>query len=102
MAEATQLNPGIRALIWIPVYAAVILGLLVWTSYKLMAQIFKWMTLGAVCNPQGLERLAQQGWVSTKAPSLCAARCQESGASANSATGSSNLCCAMSWQLGKI
>jgi Mn2+/Fe2+ NRAMP family transporter len=48
MAEATQLITGIRALIWIPVYAPVILGLLVWTSYKLMAQIFKWMTLGAV------------------------------------------------------
>jgi Mn2+/Fe2+ NRAMP family transporter len=45
MAEATQLITGIRALIWIPVYACVIIGLLVWISYKLMAQIFKWMTL---------------------------------------------------------
>src|ERR1035437_2424419 len=45
MAEAMQLITGIRALIWIPVYACFIIGLLVWTSYKLMAQIFKWMTL---------------------------------------------------------
>jgi NRAMP (natural resistance-associated macrophage protein)-like metal ion transporter len=45
MAEATQLITGVRALIWIPVYACFIIGLLIWTSYKLMAQIFKWMTL---------------------------------------------------------
>src|ERR1035437_703418 len=45
MAEATQLITGIRSLIWIPVYALFIIGLLVWISYKLMAQIFKWMTL---------------------------------------------------------
>jgi NRAMP (natural resistance-associated macrophage protein)-like metal ion transporter len=45
MAEATQLITGIRPLIWIPVYACVVIALLVWISYKLMAQIFKWMTL---------------------------------------------------------
>ncbi len=45
MAEATQLITGIRSLIWIPVYALFILGLLFWASYKLIARIFKWMTL---------------------------------------------------------
>ena len=45
MAEAMQLITGVRALIWIPVYACFIIGLLVWISYKLIAQIFKWMTL---------------------------------------------------------
>jgi len=45
MAEATQLITGVRALIWIPVYACFIIGLLIWISYKLMAQIFKWTTL---------------------------------------------------------
>jgi NRAMP (natural resistance-associated macrophage protein)-like metal ion transporter len=45
MAEATQLVTGIRSLIWIPVYAFVIIGLLIWTSYRLIAKIFKWMTL---------------------------------------------------------
>ena len=44
MAEATQLITGIRAFIWIPVYAFLIIGLLVWSSYKRFAQIFKWMT----------------------------------------------------------
>jgi NRAMP (natural resistance-associated macrophage protein)-like metal ion transporter len=45
MAEATQLITGIRPLIWIPIYAALILALLVWVSYKLIARIFKWLTL---------------------------------------------------------
>ena len=45
MAEATQLITGIRPRIWILSYALLILGLLFWTSYKLIAKIFKWMTL---------------------------------------------------------
>src|ERR1700691_265871 len=45
MAEATQLITGVRPHIWIPVYALGILALLFWSSYKLMARIFKWMTL---------------------------------------------------------
>jgi NRAMP (natural resistance-associated macrophage protein)-like metal ion transporter len=45
MAEATQLITGIRSLIWIPVYSFSILGLLFWTSYKLIGKIFKWLTL---------------------------------------------------------
>jgi NRAMP (natural resistance-associated macrophage protein)-like metal ion transporter len=45
MAEATELITGIRSLIWIPVYALLIIGLLFWSSYQLMARIFKWTTL---------------------------------------------------------
>ena len=45
MAEATQLITGIRPLVWIPVYALLIIGLLFWGSYKLIAKIFKWLTL---------------------------------------------------------
>jgi NRAMP (natural resistance-associated macrophage protein)-like metal ion transporter len=45
MAEATQLITGIRSLIWIPLYACFILGLLFWSSYKLIARVFKWLTL---------------------------------------------------------
>jgi NRAMP (natural resistance-associated macrophage protein)-like metal ion transporter len=45
MAEATQLITGVRSLIWIPFYALFIIGLLIWTSYKLIAKIFKWLTL---------------------------------------------------------
>jgi NRAMP (natural resistance-associated macrophage protein)-like metal ion transporter len=45
MVEATQLITGVRSLIWIPVYACLILGLLFWSSYKQIARIFKWMTV---------------------------------------------------------
>jgi len=45
MAEATQLITGIRSLIWIPVYAFFIIGLLFWSSYKVIARAFKWLTL---------------------------------------------------------
>jgi NRAMP (natural resistance-associated macrophage protein)-like metal ion transporter len=45
MAEATQLITGIRPLVWIPVYAFLIIGLLFWGSYTLIAKIFKWLTL---------------------------------------------------------
>jgi Mn2+/Fe2+ NRAMP family transporter len=45
MAEATQLITGIRSLVWIPVYAIFIIGLLFWGSCNLIAKIFKWMTL---------------------------------------------------------
>lgn len=45
MAEATQLVTGIQSHIWIPIYALGILALLFWSSYQLIARIFKWMTL---------------------------------------------------------
>lgn len=45
MAEATQLITGIPPWLWIPCYAIGIIALLFWTSYKLIARIFKWMTL---------------------------------------------------------
>jgi NRAMP (natural resistance-associated macrophage protein)-like metal ion transporter len=45
MAEATQLMTGIRSLVWIPVYAVFILGLLFWASYKQITRVFKWLTL---------------------------------------------------------
>ena len=45
MAVATQLVTGIRSLIWIPVYAVFITGLLFWASYKVIARVFKWLTL---------------------------------------------------------
>jgi NRAMP (natural resistance-associated macrophage protein)-like metal ion transporter len=45
MAEATQLVTHVHTLIWIPIYAVLIIVLMFWASYKLMAEIFKWMTL---------------------------------------------------------
>jgi NRAMP (natural resistance-associated macrophage protein)-like metal ion transporter len=45
MGEATQLITGIRPLIWIPLYALLILVLLFWVSYKRIAKVFKWLAL---------------------------------------------------------
>jgi NRAMP (natural resistance-associated macrophage protein)-like metal ion transporter len=45
MAEATQLITGIRSLIWIPVYALLIIVSLFWVSYKRIAWVFKWLAL---------------------------------------------------------
>jgi Mn2+/Fe2+ NRAMP family transporter len=45
MAEATEMMTGVRAYYWAPCFAALILGLLLWTSYRTMARIFKWLTM---------------------------------------------------------
>jgi Mn2+/Fe2+ NRAMP family transporter len=45
MAEATEMITGVRAYYWAPLFATLILGLLLWTSYRTMARIFKWLTL---------------------------------------------------------
>lgn len=45
MADATQMVTGTSALIWTPIYAALIISLLFWTSYKHVARVFKWLTL---------------------------------------------------------
>ena len=45
MADVTELLTGIRALYWTPLYALLLVSLLFWTSYRLIARIFKWLTL---------------------------------------------------------
>ena len=45
MAGVTELLTGVRSLYWTPVYALVLVSLLFWTSYRLIARIFKWLTL---------------------------------------------------------
>lgn len=45
MAEATGMITGTSQYIWTPVYAALIISLLFWTSYNHIAKIFKWLTL---------------------------------------------------------
>ena len=45
MADVTGLLTGVRALYWTPAYALLLVGLLFWTSYRLIARIFKWLTL---------------------------------------------------------
>ena len=45
MADAMQMITSIPAYYWTPFFAASIIGLLFWTSYRTMAGVFKWLTL---------------------------------------------------------
>lgn len=45
MAEATGLATGTRSVIWTPVYTIVITALLFGTSYRVISNIFRWLTL---------------------------------------------------------
>jgi NRAMP (natural resistance-associated macrophage protein)-like metal ion transporter len=45
MADAMQMITGIPAYYWTPFFAALITGLMFWTSYRTMARVFKWLTL---------------------------------------------------------
>ena len=45
MADATQMLTGVSSLVWNPIYTAVIIGFLFWSSYRQIARIFKWITL---------------------------------------------------------
>jgi len=45
MAEATQMITGVNSLVWTPVYAAILVALLFFSSYCQIARIFKWLTL---------------------------------------------------------
>jgi NRAMP (natural resistance-associated macrophage protein)-like metal ion transporter len=45
MASASELVTGIPAHWWIPLYTVLLLVLVIWTSYRTIARIFKWLTL---------------------------------------------------------
>lgn len=45
MADAMQMVTGVRAYFWTPFFAVLIVLLLFWTSYRRIAQVFKWLTL---------------------------------------------------------
>ena len=45
MAEVMQMTTGVSAYIWLPLFTVGIIVLLVWSSYKRVVQVFKWLTL---------------------------------------------------------
>ncbi len=45
MADATQMITGLSSMIWTPFFTLVIVGFLLWSSYRTIARIFKWITL---------------------------------------------------------
>jgi NRAMP (natural resistance-associated macrophage protein)-like metal ion transporter len=45
MADGMRMITGVPAYLWNPLFAALIMALLFWTSYHLMARIFKYLTM---------------------------------------------------------
>jgi NRAMP (natural resistance-associated macrophage protein)-like metal ion transporter len=45
MGKVTEMVTGVRSLYWTPLYALMIGSFLIWSSYYLIARIFKWLTL---------------------------------------------------------
>ena len=45
MADVTELLTGVSSSLWTPVYTVFILALLIFTSYRAIVRIFKWLTL---------------------------------------------------------
>ena len=45
MGKVTEMVTGIPSAFWTPIYALVIASFLIWSSYFVVARIFKWLTL---------------------------------------------------------
>lgn len=45
MAEGMELVTGVPAIVWMPLFAALLVSLLIWSSYRHIVRIFKWLTL---------------------------------------------------------
>jgi NRAMP (natural resistance-associated macrophage protein)-like metal ion transporter len=45
MADATALVTGVKSFYWTPIFTAVIILVLIFSSYRIIARIFKWLTL---------------------------------------------------------
>ena len=45
MGSAAEMVTGKKALIWMPAFAALMICFLLWSSYRQIARIFKWITL---------------------------------------------------------
>jgi len=45
MAEAMEMMTGMTGKLWLPLFAGLIVVLLIWSSYRHIARVFKWLTL---------------------------------------------------------
>lgn len=45
MAEATEMMTGVTRFVWLPVFAALIVVVLIYGNYRHIARVFKWLTL---------------------------------------------------------
>jgi len=45
MADATEMMTGVPSMVWTPIYTLLLISLLLFTTYRQIARIFKWLTL---------------------------------------------------------
>ena len=45
MGEAAELVSGVPSLVWAPVFGLLMIAVLFWSSYHVIARVFKWLTL---------------------------------------------------------
>ena len=45
MAEAMEMMTGLAGYIWLPLFAVGIVAMLIWSSYRRIVMVFKWLTL---------------------------------------------------------
>jgi NRAMP (natural resistance-associated macrophage protein)-like metal ion transporter len=45
MGQGAELVTGINSLFWLPLFAAIITAFLLWSTYRQIARVFKWLTL---------------------------------------------------------
>lgn len=45
MAAALEMLTGVRAFVWLPLFTLLIVVLLIWSSYRHIVRVFKWLTL---------------------------------------------------------
>ncbi|HJZ67904.1 MAG TPA: divalent metal cation transporter [Blastocatellia bacterium] len=45
MAQAMQMMTGLPSVMWLPLFAVLIVVLLIWSRYRHIARVFKWLTL---------------------------------------------------------
>ncbi len=45
MAEVTEMISGVTRFVWLPLFAVLVVVLMIWSSYRHIARVFKWLTL---------------------------------------------------------
>src|SRR5262249_47519847 len=61
MAAAMEMVTGIRSFFWLPLFVGLIMALLIWSTYRHIARIFKWLTLVLLAYV-GAAFLARPDW----------------------------------------
>ena len=69
MADVTELLTGVSSSLWTPVFTVLILALLIFTTYRTIVRIFKWLTLALLAYVVSAF-LAQPDWLAVAKATL--------------------------------